>query len=179
MILPPIRGLADREALWQALLDGTLQCVSSDHCAYGFKQKQPGFQDFRAMPGGAPGLDARVPIIWNAGVSTSRMTPLEFARVTALEPARTFGLYPRKGVVQIGSDADLVVMDADRTWTWPAFRTGWGSNWDPYAGIEGRGAPTLTMVRGRIVARDGTFLGDYDGRFLARTVDSSCWEDPS
>jgi allantoinase len=103
------------------------------------------------------------------------MSPLQFARATALEPAKAFGLYPRKGALQIGSDADVVVIDPNVEWTWPAFATGWGSDWEPFGGIRGRGLPTLTVRRGEIVARDGRFIGRNGGEYVRRPVDAT-WE---
>jgi dihydropyrimidinase len=175
VILPPIRTPDDQEALWEALRDGTLECIGSDHCAYGRHQKEPGFSDFRAMPGGAPGLTARVPVLWSEGVARDRLTPVEYARVTALGPAQTVGLYPRKGVIRVGADADLVVFDPDCKWTWPAFSVNSASDWDPYDALTGTGAPTMTVLRGKVVAADGEFVGNHSGEFLRRNIDTSSW----
>jgi dihydropyrimidinase len=175
VVKPPIRGVADRDALWNALSDGTLSCVATDHCAYGLDDKRPGFEDFLAMPAGLPGLDARVPMVWSEGVDKHRLSVNEFANVTSLGPARTFGLYPRKGSIRLGADADLVLYDRDREWRWPAFQSGWGSDWDLYEGLAGRGLPTLTLRHGSVIAYDGQFVGDYSGRYLSRTIDTGLW----
>jgi dihydropyrimidinase len=177
VILPPIRTPDDRDALWEALRDRTLECVGSDHCAYALNHKQPGFSDFRVMPGGAPGLAARVPILWSEAVSRGRLSPHEYGRATALGPAQTLGLYPRKGVIRVGSDADLVVFDPKRKWSWPLFDGHSGSDWDPYDAIEGTGAPAITLLRGRIVAADGKFVGNHNGEFLRRKIDASYWSE--
>lgn len=166
VICPPIREANDSEALWRGLKSGTLQCVGSDHCSYGTIHKHPGSNNFLAMEAGAPGIDARMPFVWSRGVSEGRLSLVEFGQVTATGPARTFGLYPQKGAIIPGADADLVVIDPDRTWTWPVFETGWGSDFEPYGGLSGRGLPELTLLRGKVVARGGQSVGQPEGRFV-------------
>jgi dihydropyrimidinase len=176
VITPPIRGLDDQEQLWSALRDGTLGCIASDHCAYGLAHKMPAVADFTRMPPGSPGISARVPFAWSRGVGAGRTDAVGLARMTSTAAARIFGLYPRKGVLAVGSDADLVVLDPDREWTWPAVQGGLGSDYDTYEGLPGRGLPVLTMVRGRVVARDGSPADPTPtGRFVAQHIDTTRW----
>ena len=166
VITPPIRGKDDQADLWEALASGELTSVGSDHCAYGRRHKHPDADDFTNMAAGAPGIDARIPMLWSRGITEDRLSLVEFARVTAQGPAETFGLFPRKGVIRIGSDADLIVVNPETPWTWPTAPAGWGSDYQPYGGVAGRGATELTMLRGEIIAQNGTFLGGLAGQFL-------------
>jgi dihydropyrimidinase len=176
VITPPIRGRADREQLWAALTEGVLGCVASDHCAYGLHHKLPAAGDFTRMPPGSPGISARLPFTWSRGVGEGRVDPTAFARMTSTAAARIFGLYPRKGVLAAGSDADLVVLDPRREWTWPAVQGGLGSDYDTYEGMPGRGLPVATMVGGRVVARDGRPADTTPaGRFVRQEIDLSRW----
>lgn len=154
VITPPIRGALDREALWKGLDEGTVQTVGSDHIAYAAAQKSPRDR-VDLMPPGAPGISARLPFVWSAGVDAGHLTPAQFAAVTATNAARIFGLYPRKGTIAVGSDADLVLLDAARQWSWPAVAQVTEGDYDPYAGLTGRGRPAYTVARGRVVAADG------------------------
>ncbi|MBB5135418.1 dihydropyrimidinase [Thermocatellispora tengchongensis] len=176
VITPPIRDAAARDRLWDALRAGVLGSVASDHCAYGLEHKLPGAADFTALPPGAPGLDARIPFLWHHGVTEGRLGLRRFTEVSATGPARTFGLYPRKGVIRVGADADLVLWNPGREWTWPAFPSGWGSDYEPYEGMTGTGLPELTISRGRVVASDGRFTGDgATGRFVPQRIDTRLW----
>ncbi|WP_433444413.1 amidohydrolase family protein [Nonomuraea sp. CA-141351] len=176
VITPPVRGRDDQLRLWDALRAGVLGSVASDHCAYGLEHKLPGVGDFTLLPPGAPGLDARIPMLWQHGVTEGRLDLRQFAEVSATGPARTFGLYPCKGAIRVGADADLVLWDPARAWTWPVWERGWGSDYEPYEGMGGAGLPVLTLSRGRIVARDGRFEGDEAaGRFVPQRIDTQVW----
>ncbi|MCW3815769.1 amidohydrolase family protein [Micromonospora sp. DR5-3] len=166
VITPPIRGDEDRNDLWNALATGELACVGSDHCAYGRRHKHPDADDFTNMTAGAPGIDVRMPMLWSRAVSDNRLSLIDFARVTARGPAETFGLFPRKGIIRIGSDADIIVVDPNVSWRWPNEPASWGSDYQPYGDISGRGQVVLTLVRGQVVARDGKFVGSWQGQFL-------------
>ncbi|MGW0805112.1 dihydropyrimidinase [Nonomuraea sp. NPDC002799] len=176
VITPPVRGGADQRRLWAALRAGVLGSVASDHCAYGIEHKRAGARDFTLLPPGAPGLDARIPMLWHHGVTEGRLDLRQFVEVSATGPARTFGLYPRKGVIRVGADADLVLWNPTRTWTWPVWERGWGSDYEPYEGFSGTGLPELTLSRGRVVARDGRFTGgEAGGRFVPQHIDTRLW----
>lgn len=166
VITPPIRGEEDQDDLWHALATGELACVGSDHCAYGRHHKHPDADDFTAMTAGAPGIDVRMPMLWSRAVTDDRLSVVDFARVTARGPAETFGLFPRKGVIRVGSDADIIVVDPQAAWRWPDEPASWGSDYQPYGGISGQGRVTRTLVRGRTVARDGAFVGSREGQLV-------------
>jgi dihydropyrimidinase len=169
VITPPVRSVDDQSALWQALRTGTLTCVGSDHCAYGLVHKHPDADDFTAMTAGAPGIDVRMPLVWSEGVGSGRLSAVEFAHVTATGPAKTFGLYPRKGTIKVGSDADFVVVDPSQEWEWRDGTNTWGSDYEPYAGRRGTGVVTTTILRGRIIAEDGAVVQDKLGEFLPQS----------
>lgn len=166
VITPPIRGTRDRDDLWTALKTGELSCVGSDHCAYGRHHKHPEADDFTNMTAGAPGIDVRMPMLWSRAVADERLSLVDFVRVTARHPAETFGLFPRKGVIRVGSDADIIIVDPDASWRWPSEPASWGSDYQPYGDIPGRGRVVLTLIRGEVVARDGEFAGSRTGRFI-------------
>jgi dihydropyrimidinase len=166
VITPPIRGRQDQQDLWTALTSGELSSIGSDHCAYGRSHKRPDADDFTNMSAGAPGIDVRMPVVWNRAITEQRLSLVDFTRVTAQGPAETFGLFPRKGIIRIGSDADLIVVDPDAPWTWPTAPASWGSDYQPYGGTAGVGTVQLTMLRGEVVAQHGTYQGGLDGQFL-------------
>jgi dihydropyrimidinase len=168
VITPPIRGQQDQHDLWAALNSGELSSIGSDHCAYGRSHKRPDADDFTNMSAGAPGIDVRMPVMWHRAITERRLSLVDFARVTAQGPAETFGLFPRKGIIRIGSDADLIIVNPDTAWTWPTTPATWGSDYQPYGGLSGVGAVQLTMLRGEVVAQEGVYMGRLDGRFLAQ-----------
>ena len=170
---PPLREEADREALWEALRDGTLQLVSSDHAPYRMdasgklaKGPEPGFHE---IANGMPGIELRMPLLFDAMVSRGRLGLSRFVELTASAPARIYGLHPRKGTITPGSDADLVIWDPDR-----AVRIEQGPRFDnagytPYAGFELRGWPETVILRGRVIVDGGELRAEPgSGRFLPR-----------
>lgn len=175
VITPPLRTRSSQAVLWRALREESISCVASDHCAYSVAQKHPGFDDFTAMPAGAPGLAARMPVLWACGVVRGELSLRQFVEITATQPARTFGLYPRKGVVRLGSDADLVLWDPIAAWRWPIWTDLGGSDYDLYEGFSGSGMPRLTIVRGRVVAQDGRIVGSANGTFVPQRIDTTLW----
>ncbi|MGI9146490.1 MAG: allantoinase AllB [Chloroflexota bacterium] len=150
---PPLRAREDVEELWQALLNGTVDWVASDHspCPPSLKHTDTIWSAW----GGIPGVQALLPVLLTEGVFKRRMTLSRLVSLTAGNPSRRLGLYPRKGTLEIGSDADLVLIDLDRTWTLTQadLRTRWPDN--PFVGRRLRGQVRLTMVRGTVVWRDG------------------------
>ena len=108
---PPFRDKTHQDSLWAGLQSGSLQVVATDHCAFTTEQKRIGVDDFRKIPNGTGGLEDRMPLLWTAGVNTGRLTKEEFVAVTSANIARILNIYPRKGAVAVGSDADIVVWD--------------------------------------------------------------------
>ncbi|MEO1091693.1 MAG: dihydropyrimidinase [Pseudomonadota bacterium] len=172
---PPLREPHDQDALWQALGDGTLQTVSSDHAPYaadatGKFQAGPD-PVFKAVPNGLPGLAFRLPILFDAMVSAGRLGANAFVRLTATEPARLYGLDDRKGSIAIGSDADLALWDPDREVTLSAELAADRTGYTPFEGMTVRGWPTTVVRRGEVVVEDGVMLAaPGSGRFLPRAA---------
>ena len=170
---PPLRDPADQEALWQALANGTLTTVSSDHAPYrmdetGKLAKGP-TPTFKEMANGMAGLELRLPVLFDAMVKKGRAGLADFVRLTSTEPARIYGLAPKKGSIAIGSDADLVIWDAERKTTITHETTHDDSGYSAYAGREIEGWPTHVVRRGQIIVRDGNLEATPgSGHFLPR-----------
>jgi dihydropyrimidinase len=161
---PPLRDRHAQERLWLALLSGELQAVATDHCPFTLEEKHR-HVEFTKVPGGAAGIETRMGLLFDA-----RRLPLErFVAVTATEPARLFGLYPRKGTIAPGSDADLVIWDPERSQTISAATHHMHVDHNPYEGRVLRGAPDIVLLRGRPIVEHGAFTGEAGaGRFLRR-----------
>src|SRR5206468_12087214 len=114
---PPFRDKANQASLWAGLQSGSLQVVATDHCAFTTAQKRMGLGDFTKIPNGTGGLEDRMPVLWTAGVNTGRLTKEEFVAVTSANSARILNVYPKKGAIAVGSDADLSVWDPGATKT--------------------------------------------------------------
>jgi dihydropyrimidinase len=174
MCSPAPRDAAASEGLWKALHDGVLDVISSDHSGWGYETpvgKRVNGTDapFRDIPNGVPGLAARLPIMFNEGVSKGRMDPCAFVRLIATNPARLFGLYPRKGTIAPRSDADLVLWDPKRKVTLTNSLMQHIIDYTPYEGLEVTGWPVTTIRRGQVVMRDGKVQAEPgSGQFLAR-----------
>ncbi len=166
---PPLRPSAMQEALWQGLASGDLQVVATDHCPFLLSQKDRGRQDFSAIPNGGPGIESRINLVYDGGVAASRLTLERFVDVVATCPARLFGLYPRKGTVAVGSDADLVVFDPAGETLVSAATHHMRVDYNPYEGRRLRGAIDVVLSRGEVVVDHGRFVGAPGrGRYLRR-----------
>jgi dihydropyrimidinase len=148
---PSIKSKADQAGLWQAVADGTFSAVATDHCPYSRAQKLTHPDDFSQVPGGMAGVETRLPLLVSQGVQTGRLTPEQLAFVFSEGPAQALGLYPRKGLLVVGSDADLVLLDPNRAWTLSA--AGLHSNTDcsPYEGLAVTGKPVAVALRGELL----------------------------
>ena len=167
---PPLRPKGNQERLWSYLKDKTLSVVATDHCTFDYKGlKQHGREDFTKCPNGAPGVETRIPLIFSEGVSAGRLNLNEFAAITSTNPAKLFGLYPKKGVLRPGSDADIVMLDPHKEVTITKSLLHENVDYTPYEGIEVTGWPVMTMVRGEIVVNDGELQKEPGfGRFVKR-----------
>ncbi len=170
---PPLREPADQEALWAALANGTLTTVSSDHAPYRMdatgKLARGPTPTFKETANGLAGLELRLPVLFDAMVKKGRAGLGHFVRLTATEPARIYGLAPKKGTVAIGSDADLVLWDAEKRTQITHETTHDGSGYSAYAGREIEGWPTHVIRRGQTIVRDGALEATPgSGRFLPR-----------
>jgi dihydropyrimidinase len=166
---PPARTVEDQETLWHALAHSTLELVSSDHAAWSYRTaKILGRDDFTKIPNGAPGIEERLMMVWQ-GVNQGRLTPSQFVEVTATRPAQIFGLFPRKGAIAVGSDADLVIWDPKRERTIRQSELHHAIDYSLYEGMAVRGAPRTVMLRGDLLVENETFVGrPGTGQFLRR-----------
>jgi dihydropyrimidinase len=180
---PPFRDKAHQDSLWAGLQSGSLQVVATDHCAFTTEQKRIGLGDFRKIPNGTGGLEDRMPLLWTAGVNTGRLTKEEFVAVTSSNIARILNLYPRKGAVAAGSDADLVVWDPSATKTITAKDQLSRIDYNVFEGLACTGIPVVTLSRGRIAWKAGNLRAEKgDGRYIERApfppvhVANSTWK---
>ncbi len=173
---PPLRKEADREALWKALGEDILDVVATDHCPFTFKtQKQSGAEDFRKCPNGAPGVEERLPLLFSEGYKKGRLSVTRLVSLLCANPARIFGLYPKKGVIQPGSDADIVIIDPDGQTVLGRDNIHGNSDYTCYEGFKLAGKTETVFLRGNVIVKDGQFFGKKgDGRYLRRGVSSLC-----
>jgi dihydropyrimidinase len=171
---PPLREKAKQDQLWRGLAFNDLQCISTDHCPFCMKeQKELGANDFSKIPNGAPGIETRMSLVYDGGVRTGRITLNRFVELTSTSPAKIFGLFPRKGTIAPGSDADIVVFDPKRTFTLAAKTLHMNVDYNPYEGRQVTGATDTVLSRGRLVIEDGKFVGRAGaGSFLKRSIRS-------
>lgn len=160
VMAPPLRTTADQDALWDGLRSGALSVVSSDHCPYCLSEKNaPEHRDFRTVPNGVPGIEHRMPIIYSAGVERGTISLAEFVAITAHNPAKKFGLYPKKGVIDVGSDADILVLDTQRTTHIHAVSQRQRVDYTPYEGWTLQGQIRKVYSRGELLVESGSFVG--------------------
>jgi dihydropyrimidinase len=155
---PPLRTEADLNALWDALRAGDIQTIGSDNTSWTVAQKAEGATDFRKVPYGVPGLETEMRVVYSEGVAKGRISLQTFVAAFATTPAKLFGLYPRKGTIAAGSDADLLLLDPEATQTIDERTLHSRAGYDPFHGFEVRGVPRLTLSRGEIIARNGHLL---------------------
>jgi len=169
IISPPLRAANDRESLWEGVRCGDIDVIATDHCPFFYsREKQLGKADFTQAPGGAPGVEARIPLLF-AEIAYGRLTAGRLVTLCCANPARLFGLYPKKGVIAAGSDADLVVIDPEIKTTMTFEMLHENCDYTPYEGLPLSGYPVMTVSRGEIIAKDGCFIGQKGrGQFLKR-----------
>jgi dihydropyrimidinase len=170
---PPLREKAKQAELWRGLAFNDLQCISTDHCPFCMKEKRLGEHDFSKIPNGAPGVETRMSLVYDGGVREGRISLNRFVELTSTSPAKIFGLFPRKGTIAPGSDADIVVFDPNRTITLSARTLHMRVDYNPYEGRQVTGAADTVLSRGRLVIENGAFVGRAgSGSFLKRTTRS-------
>ena len=152
---PPFRSAEHREALWRGLQAGQLHTTGTDHCTFCASQKAMGREDFTKIPNGCGGIEDRLSILWHHGVNAGRITPNEFVRITSANAAQIFNLYPRKGAVQPGADADLVVWDPAGTKTISVKTHHQKVDFNIFEGMAVRGVATHTLTRGALAWANG------------------------
>lgn len=167
---PPLRKKSDQEALWQGIQRGTVHAVGTDHAPFNFAhQKQAGRDDFRKIPNGAPGIEERISLMYTYGVATGKISMSKLVEVCCTRPAQLFGLGGRKGAIQVGADADLVVYDPRWEGTFSVEGHHSKCDYSAYEGWARKGRPSRVWVRGKCVVTDGEFCGELGfGRHLER-----------
>src|SRR6202048_1675751 len=169
---PPLREKWHQEKLWNGLKQDHLQVVSTDHCPFCFKeQKEMGKDDFTKIPNGGPGIEHRMSLIYSGGVGKGRFSVNRFVELVSTTPAKIFGLFPRKGTVAVGSDADLVIFDPNRKHTISAKTHHMRVDYSMFEGIQVMGMPVTVLSRGRVVVESDKFLGRAGtGEFVKRST---------
>ncbi len=181
---PPMRTAADNARLWEGLKEGIIDTIGTDHCPFFYDGTKPilyegepiaipgkelGADDFTKIPNGLPGVQDRLPILWTYGVRAGRITPNQFVALTSTNPAKIFGLYPRKGALVPGADADLVIWDPDRRLTYGVAWSHQRTDYNLYEGWELVGYPEKVFLRGELIVDGDRWLGRRGmGRFIPR-----------
>ncbi|CDZ40570.1 dihydropyrimidinase [Neorhizobium galegae] len=166
---PPFRSKQHQDSLWAGLASGSLQVVATDHCAFTTDQKRTGLGDFRKIPNGTGGLEDRLPMLWTYGVATGRITMNEFVAVTSTNIAKILNVYPRKGAILVGADADIVVWDPKRSKTITAKSQQSAIDYNVFEGKEVTGLPRYTLTRGVVAIEDGAVkTQEGHGQFVKR-----------
>lgn len=166
---PPLRSPADREALCAAVLGGEIDTISTDHCSYRFgDQKALGRDDFTNIPNGAPGIEHRPALIYTSFVASGLMTEAQMCRLLSENPAKLFGMWPRKGRLAQGADADITVWDPQARWVIRAEAQHQNVDYTPYEGFEAAGRARAVYVGGQLAAKDGEPSGASAGRYVKR-----------
>jgi len=166
---PQVKKKSDSKKLWQGLKEGTISVIATDTCTFKKKDKSKWKGDFTKIPYGLPGVETLLPLMYTFGVGKKRISLNQLVKLTSLNPAKIFGLYPQKGTIKIGSDADLVIFDPKKKITLSHKNLHTNCDWSPYEGFKLKGYPTLTISRGKIVYKNGKFKGKIGhGKFVTR-----------
>ena len=152
---PPFRNKKHQDSLWAGLQSGSLSVVATDHCAFTTEQKRTGVGDFTKIPNGTGGLEDRMPMLWTHGVETGRLTPNEFVAVTSTNIAKILNVYPKKGAILVGADADIVVWDPTKEKTIEASTQQSAIDYNVFEGKHVKGLPRFTLTRGKVAIHDG------------------------
>lgn len=170
ILSPPLRKKEDIEAMWQALQDNVLDTIGTDHCPFNFTtKKQAGANDFTACPNGAPGVEERVRVIFSEGVQKGRITLSQMVKYLCTNPSRMYGMYPQKGTLLPGSDADVMILDPNKERTLTHGDMHGAADYTCYEGMKVKGDIDLVLLRGNIIVKDNEFLGKKgDGKYLKR-----------
>jgi dihydropyrimidinase len=170
VMTPPIREKWNQEKLWRGLQFNDLQVVSTDHCPFCFKeQKELGRDDFSKIPNGGPGVENRMSLVYNGGVVSGRISINRFVEITSTAAAKIFGLFPRKGTIAVGSDADIVIFDPDEEMTITAKDHHMNVDYSCYEGMKVRGVTKTVLSRGDVVIEEGKYVAKPGrGQFLKR-----------
>ncbi|MTV49181.1 dihydropyrimidinase [Heliobacillus mobilis] len=170
VISPPLRSPEHGEALWEGIRRGAVDTIATDHCSFNFQgQKSLGRNDFSKIPNGMPGVEHRLGLLYSAGVVPGKISLNQFVSLTATRPAQLFGIFPRKGTIAVGSDADIVLWDPQATKVIGKENHHCHVDYEPYEGFSQTGLPVHVFLRGRQIVRDGKLLDSAPGgRYLFR-----------
>ena len=169
VLSPPLRKAEDQAALWEALRSGEVDTIGTDHCSFDFDGvKTLGRDDFSKIPNGIPGVEHRPALLYTFGVRAGRMTAEDLVRLLAEQPAKLFGMWPQKGCLAVGSDADLTIFDPDWRWTIRASEQVQNVDYTPYEGLELQGRTHTVLLGGEIAVREGKVLRERRGRYVRR-----------
>ena len=182
---PPVRSIVDNSRLWEGLQGGTIQAIGTDHCPFFYDGRKPvlyegklvaipgkelGRDDFTKIPNGLPGVQDRLPVLWTSGVRSGKLTPEQFVSLTSTNPAKIFGLYPRKGSLFPGADADFVIWDPEKKVKYGVAISQQRTDYNLYEGWELVGYPEKVFLRGRLIVDGEKWLGNAGGgQFLKRS----------
>jgi dihydropyrimidinase len=171
VMTPPLREKWNQDKLWQGLRGNDLQVISTDHCPFCMKEKELGRDDFTKIPNGGPGVEHRMSLIYNGGVAGGKIGLNRFVELTSTSAAKLFGLFPRKGTIAVGSDADIVIFDPNEEMTLSAATHHMNVDYSAYEGMRVQGVTKTVLSRGRVVIEDGKYVGKPgDGQFLKRST---------
>ena len=170
VMTPPLRTATDNKALQEAVLNGEIQVVATDHCSFTREQKLAS-NDCRTIFPGIPGTEEMLPLMYTFAVNSGRIGVQQIVNLMSTGPAKAFGLYPQKGSIRVGSDADLVLFDTDAAWTLNSETTHSGSGYTPYEGFEVIGKAKMTYLRGHLIMGDDIYLGiEGHGQFVRQGI---------
>jgi dihydropyrimidinase len=167
---PPLRKKSDQEALWNGLASGEIQTIGTDHCSFNYKgQKELGIDDFSKIPNGAPGVEHRMELLYTYGVCKGKLTMNQMVELTSTNAAKLFGIFPEKGTIAVGSDADLIIWDPAYKSVIDAKEQTQRVDYTPYQGFEQLGRPFHVLLRGKVLVRNGKLEADKtEGKYLHR-----------
>ncbi len=165
---PPIRKAEDCRALWAGLRKGDIQTISTDHCAFTLEQKDAGRGDFTKIPGGLPGVEARGELVYSFGVATRKISLATMCKALSENPAKLYGMFPRKGIIAPGADADIVVYDPQADHILRAEDMVSRAGYTPYEGFVTRGCVSQVWLRGNLMVENGHVIGQQMGRYMVR-----------
>jgi dihydropyrimidinase len=171
VLSPPLRESENLDVLWRGIAAGDVDTIGTDHCPFNLVgQKDRGRNDFTKIPNGMPGVETRLPLLYHEGVNTGRITLNRFVELVATNPAKSFGLFPQKGTIAVGSDADLAVWNPDKEMALTLDNLHMNVDYSPYEQTTVRGYPELVLSRGKVIVRDNQFVGQRGaGRFMERS----------
>ena len=165
---PPLRKVTDQTRLWNAIRKNNIQTLSTDHCSFTLKQKEAGLEDFTRIPNGMPGVESRPVLFYTYGVLDKELSLEQMCRLLSSNPAKLYGVYPQKGCIREGSDADLVVWNPDATWVMTEGNQLANTDYCPFEGTQVQGIAEQVYLRGKLAAENGSVVKEHQGQYVKR-----------